>query len=80
MMLAVPEKGAKKRQRRGYRGQQTGRFSETDRRVCDYVNEKRNEGMLITRAVMQQKTLGSGHRAQHSHALNSKSTWAGAEE
>lgn len=44
-------------QRRSYRGPQTGRFTEVDRRVCEYVNEKRNEGMPITRAVIQQKAL-----------------------
>lgn len=44
-------------ERRGYRGPQTGRFTEIDRRVCDYVTEKRNEGMPIPRAVMQQKAL-----------------------
>uniref|UniRef100_A0A671XB87 HTH CENPB-type domain-containing protein n=1 Tax=Sparus aurata TaxID=8175 RepID=A0A671XB87_SPAAU len=44
--------------RRGYRGPQTGRFTEIDRRVCDYeMTEKRNEGMPIPRAVMQQKAL-----------------------
>lgn len=44
-------------ERRGYRGPQTGHFTEIDRRVCDYVTEKRNEGMPIPRAVMQQKAL-----------------------
>ena len=44
-------------QRKGFRGPQTGRFDEIDRRVNDFVNEKRNDGMPITRAVMQQKAL-----------------------
>uniref|UniRef100_A0A668AVM8 Pogo transposable element derived with KRAB domain n=1 Tax=Myripristis murdjan TaxID=586833 RepID=A0A668AVM8_9TELE len=44
-------------QRRAFRGPQTGRFSEIDRRVCDFVHEKRSEGLPITRAVMQQKAL-----------------------
>lgn len=40
-----------------FRGPQTGHFREIDRRVCEYVVEKRNEGLPITRAVIQVKAL-----------------------
>ncbi|KAJ8358119.1 hypothetical protein AAFF_G00032720 [Aldrovandia affinis] len=32
-------------------------FQEIDKRVCEYVTEKRNDGMPITRAVIQLKAL-----------------------
>ncbi|KAJ8362613.1 hypothetical protein AAFF_G00365470 [Aldrovandia affinis] len=35
----------------------SGRFQEIDKRVCEYVTEKRNDGMPITRAVIQLKAL-----------------------
>ena len=44
-------------QRKSYRGPQSGRFIEVDRRVFEYVREKRSEGMPITRAVIQLKAL-----------------------
>uniref|UniRef100_A0A3Q3KXW9 HTH CENPB-type domain-containing protein n=1 Tax=Labrus bergylta TaxID=56723 RepID=A0A3Q3KXW9_9LABR len=44
-------------QRKSYRGPQSGRFSEIDRRVFEYVREKRSEGMPITRVVIQLKAL-----------------------
>uniref|UniRef100_A0A3Q3F4S1 HTH CENPB-type domain-containing protein n=1 Tax=Labrus bergylta TaxID=56723 RepID=A0A3Q3F4S1_9LABR len=44
-------------QRKSYRGPQNGRFGEIDRRVFEYVREKRSEGMPITRAVIQLKAL-----------------------
>ena len=44
-------------QRKAYHGPQSGRFQEINRRVCEYVTEKRNDGMPITRAVIQLKAL-----------------------
>uniref|UniRef100_A0A8C5ADR7 HTH CENPB-type domain-containing protein n=1 Tax=Gadus morhua TaxID=8049 RepID=A0A8C5ADR7_GADMO len=44
-------------QRKSYHGPQSGRFIEVDRRVFEYVREKRSEGMPITRAVIQLKAL-----------------------
>ncbi|KAJ8362614.1 hypothetical protein AAFF_G00365480 [Aldrovandia affinis] len=44
-------------QRKANRGPQSGRFQEIDKRVCEYVTEKRNDGMPITRAVIQLKAL-----------------------
>ena len=44
-------------QRKSFRGPQSGRFIEVDRRVFEYVREKRSEGMPITRAVIQFKAL-----------------------
>ncbi|KAJ8412579.1 hypothetical protein AAFF_G00129150 [Aldrovandia affinis] len=44
-------------QRKANRGLQSGRFQEIDRRVREYVTEKRNDGMPITRAVIQLKAL-----------------------
>ena len=44
-------------QRKSFRGPQSGRFIEVDRRVYEYVREKRSEGMPITRAVIQLKAL-----------------------
>ena len=34
-------------QRKAFRGPQSGRFQELDRRVCAYVDEKRKDGMPI---------------------------------
>ena len=33
--------------RKAYRGPQSGCFQETDRRVCEFVSEKRNKGIPI---------------------------------
>ena len=44
-------------QRKSDRGPQSGRFQEIDRRVCDYLTEKQDDGMPITRAVIQLKAL-----------------------
>uniref|UniRef100_A0A673FL43 HTH CENPB-type domain-containing protein n=1 Tax=Sinocyclocheilus rhinocerous TaxID=307959 RepID=A0A673FL43_9TELE len=44
-------------QRKAYRGPKSGHFKEIDRQVCQYVAEKRNEGLPITRAVIQLKAL-----------------------
>uniref|UniRef100_A0A672HC27 HTH CENPB-type domain-containing protein n=1 Tax=Salarias fasciatus TaxID=181472 RepID=A0A672HC27_SALFA len=43
--------------RKAFRGPKSGLFREIDRRVSEYVSEKRNEGMPITRAVIQLKAL-----------------------
>uniref|UniRef100_A0A8C6PX15 HTH CENPB-type domain-containing protein n=1 Tax=Nothobranchius furzeri TaxID=105023 RepID=A0A8C6PX15_NOTFU len=43
--------------RKAFRGPQRGRFQEIDRRVCEFVTEKRNEGLPITRAIIQLKAL-----------------------
>uniref|UniRef100_A0A3Q2QWS8 HTH CENPB-type domain-containing protein n=1 Tax=Fundulus heteroclitus TaxID=8078 RepID=A0A3Q2QWS8_FUNHE len=40
-----------------FRGPQSGHFQVIDRRVWEFVNEKRNEGMPITRAVTGLKAL-----------------------
>uniref|UniRef100_A0AAQ5X707 HTH CENPB-type domain-containing protein n=1 Tax=Amphiprion ocellaris TaxID=80972 RepID=A0AAQ5X707_AMPOC len=44
-------------QRKAFRGPQSGRFQELDRRVCAYVDEKRKDGMPISRAVIQLKAM-----------------------
>lgn len=44
-------------QRKAFRGPQSGRFQELDRRVCAYVDEKRKDGMPISRAVIQLKAV-----------------------
>uniref|UniRef100_A0A674N661 HTH CENPB-type domain-containing protein n=1 Tax=Takifugu rubripes TaxID=31033 RepID=A0A674N661_TAKRU len=44
-------------QRKAFRGPQSGRFQELDRRVCAYVDEKRKDGMPISRAVIQLKVV-----------------------
>ena len=44
-------------QRKAFRGPQSGRFQELERRVCTYVDEKRKDGMPISRAVIQLKAL-----------------------
>lgn len=44
-------------QRKSYCGPQSGRSQEIDRRVCEYTTEKRNDGMPITRAIIQLKAL-----------------------
>lgn len=44
-------------QRKAFRGPQSGRFEEIDRRVCQYVTEKRQDGMPVTRAIIQLKAL-----------------------
>lgn len=41
--------------RKAFRGPQSGRFQELDRRVCAYVDEKRKDGMPISRAVIRLK-------------------------
>uniref|UniRef100_A0A3Q1GUX3 Pogo transposable element derived with KRAB domain n=1 Tax=Acanthochromis polyacanthus TaxID=80966 RepID=A0A3Q1GUX3_9TELE len=41
--------------RKAFRGPKSGRFKEIDRKVCEYITEKRNDGMPITRAVIQLK-------------------------
>ena len=43
--------------RKAYRGPQSGRFQEIDRRVCEFVIEKRDKGMRISRAIIQLKAL-----------------------
>uniref|UniRef100_A0A674MXE7 HTH CENPB-type domain-containing protein n=1 Tax=Takifugu rubripes TaxID=31033 RepID=A0A674MXE7_TAKRU len=44
-------------QRKAFRGPQSGRFQELDGRVCAYVDEKRKDGMPISRAVIQLKAV-----------------------
>uniref|UniRef100_A0A668A962 HTH CENPB-type domain-containing protein n=1 Tax=Myripristis murdjan TaxID=586833 RepID=A0A668A962_9TELE len=44
-------------QRKAFRGPQSGRFQELDRRVCAYVDERRKDGMPISRAVIQLKAV-----------------------
>ncbi|XP_068179080.1 uncharacterized protein [Antennarius striatus] len=44
-------------QRKTFRGPQSGRFQELDRRVFAYVDEKRKDGMPISRAVIQLMAL-----------------------
>uniref|UniRef100_A0A1A7X7M9 HTH CENPB-type domain-containing protein n=1 Tax=Iconisemion striatum TaxID=60296 RepID=A0A1A7X7M9_9TELE len=43
--------------RKAFRGPQSSRFPEIDRRVCEFVTEKRDGGMPITRAIIQLKAL-----------------------
>uniref|UniRef100_A0A3Q2X9R6 Pogo transposable element derived with KRAB domain n=2 Tax=Hippocampus comes TaxID=109280 RepID=A0A3Q2X9R6_HIPCM len=40
-------------QRKAFRGPRSGRFQELDRRVCAYVDEKRKNGMPISRAFIR---------------------------
>ena len=44
-------------QRKAFRGPQSGRFQQPDRRVCTYVDEKPKDGMSISRAVIQLKAV-----------------------
>ncbi|XP_034019860.1 uncharacterized protein LOC117504513 [Thalassophryne amazonica] len=44
-------------QRKAYRGPKNGRFQEIDRKVWQYVVDKRNEGLPITRAAIRLKAL-----------------------
>ncbi|XP_029694472.1 histone-lysine N-methyltransferase SETDB1-B isoform X2 [Takifugu rubripes] len=44
-------------QRKAFRGPQSGRFQELDRRVCAYVDGKRKDGMRISRAVIRLKAV-----------------------
>lgn len=44
-------------QRKAFRGPRSGRFQELDRRVCAYVDEKRTDGMALSRAVIQLKAV-----------------------
>uniref|UniRef100_A0A3Q4AXE9 HTH CENPB-type domain-containing protein n=1 Tax=Mola mola TaxID=94237 RepID=A0A3Q4AXE9_MOLML len=44
-------------QQKAFCGPQSGRFQEIDRQVCEYVAEKHNDGMPVTRAIMQLKAL-----------------------
>ena len=43
--------------RKAFRGPQSGRFQEIDGRVRAYVDEKRKDGMSISRAVIQLKAV-----------------------
>ncbi|XP_057692639.1 zinc finger protein 649-like [Corythoichthys intestinalis] len=44
-------------QRKAFRGPQSGRFQELEWRVCAYVDEKRKDGMPISRAAIQLKAV-----------------------